>query len=123
MDNNLFTIGHSNLTFEDFADLLMHFSIEILVDVCSYSWRTYAPDNKHFDKAQLRQDCSANTGDLLGGDWDERYKLNGRVKYVMSSMIHGFKRGYRNFSACSTVDDGLHWCVQKKIPQNAIEVC
>lgn len=121
MDNNLFTIGHSNLPFDTFAKLLKRYAIMTLIDVRSHPVpRKYSPDDKHFDRHQLSRDCPAQgieyvyMGHKLGGDWDE-YKVNGYVEYPkvvqdprfqqgIEELLHLLQTGKRIALMCSEED-------------------
>lgn len=66
----LYTIGHSDLTAEDFLHLLRMHNIDVLLDVRSAPYSKYVP---HFNKRELDEFLNANgvdyrfAGDQLGG--------------------------------------------------------
>lgn len=69
----LYTVGHSNISIEDFIDLLNHHKITVLVDVRSAPYSKYVP---HFSKRQLENYLKEH-------DFDYRYAgeyLGGRPK-------------------------------------------
>lgn len=69
---NIWTIGHSNHSLEEFLAMLKSFKIELLVDVRSYPGSNYVP---HFNKENLQQSLPENDINYL-----HIKKLGGRRK-------------------------------------------
>lgn len=61
-NKQLWTIGHSNHTLEDFLAMLKFFNITLLVDVRSYPGSNYVP---HFNKENLEQSLPENNIEYL----------------------------------------------------------
>jgi len=75
----IYTIGHSNRSFEDFLDVLKSFNIQQVIDV-----RRFPTSKKHpwFSKEILEEGLARNG-----------------IKYVHFPELGGFrKEGYRNFA-------------------------
>jgi uncharacterized protein (DUF488 family) len=93
----LYTVGHSNLEFESFVELLAAHGIEALIDIRSQPSSRFAPQ---FNRASLRQALPpavryAFMGDLLGGrpGASEFYDEAGHVLYGPLSRSPEFNRG------------------------------
>lgn len=75
---NIFTIGHSTRSLEEFIDILKQYKIELLVDIRRFPLSKKFP---HFDKEFLEQEL-----------------LKNRIKYLHYPELGGFrKEGYENF--------------------------
>ena len=82
----IWTIGHSNHTFEHFAGLLEHERIDVVVDVRSYPYSRVAPQ---FNREELDVALRAVgtrylfLGEELGGrpSREEHYDEHGRARY------------------------------------------
>lgn len=79
MNNKIYTIGHSNLNFNDFLNLLNEFKINVLVDVRATPYSKYS---SQFNKENMELNFAQNIikylylGDLLGGpSKDKEYIL------------------------------------------------
>jgi uncharacterized protein (DUF488 family) len=94
----VFTIGHSNQTFEQFAALLQAQQIALLVDVRSQPYSRYTPQfNGPALKAALPA-CGVQyrfLGRELGGMPEDRefYDADGRVSYARLAESPAFKKG------------------------------
>ncbi|MGH3088340.1 MAG: DUF488 family protein [Rubrobacteraceae bacterium] len=96
----VFTIGHSNHSLEEFLGLLKEHGIEALVDVRSHPRSRYAP---HFNKDVLKKAVDDRSvkylflGRELGGrpEGDEFYDEDGRVDYGRVAQSETFKEGVR----------------------------
>ena len=94
----IFTIGHSNQSFNEFVSLLINHDIEQLVDVRSNPHSRF----RHFNREQLCRRLADKgieylyLGELLGGhpESDELY-LNGRVAYDRLAALPEFRRGIK----------------------------
>ena len=95
---NIWTIGHSNHSLEDFLGLLLQHRIAVLVDVRSSPYSRYAA---HFNKEAIRpslQDRGIKylfLGDLLGGraEGEQFYDQQGHVLYARLAESPDFQRG------------------------------
>lgn len=94
----LYSIGHSNHTFERFVELLKQYDIELLVDVRSAPRSSYMP---HFDKVVLENKLPEQgitykfLGDMLGGrpDGADYYDSAGYVLYHKLARASSFVNG------------------------------
>lgn len=92
----IWTIGHSNHTFEQFAELLEVAHIEVLVDARSYPYSRVAP---HFNRENLDvalRGAGARylfLGAELGGrpSREEHYDRSGHARYDRMAEEPGFK--------------------------------
>jgi uncharacterized protein (DUF488 family) len=92
----IWTIGHSNHTFEHFAKLLQAEGIEVVVDVRSYPYSRIAP---HFNREELDAALrGAGTrylffGEELGGrpSREEHYDEDGHARYDRMAEQPGFQ--------------------------------
>jgi uncharacterized protein (DUF488 family) len=103
----IWTIGHSNHTFERFAELLRMERIEFVVDVRSYPYSRFAEqfNREHIEVALRNADTRyLFMGDKLGGrpSHDEHYDEQGRALYdrmadqdTFRSAIQRLVRGCR----------------------------
>src|SRR4051812_7264740 len=82
----IWTIGHSNLSFEEFVALLTGEGIEVVVDVRSYPYSRFAPQ---FNREAVQRSLHAYgmrylfLGDELGGRpaKEEHYDSDGHALY------------------------------------------
>lgn len=94
----IFTIGHSNQSFDEFVTLLINQNIEQLVDVRSKPYSRF----RHFNREQLSERLTGQgigylyLGEHLGGhpESDDFY-LNGRVVYDRLAALPDFRRGIK----------------------------
>ena len=94
----IYTIGHSNHSFEVFFRLLDKYHIEILVDVRSKPYSRYA---SHFNKEAIHQKLAETgikylfLGHLVGGRPEEEdfYDMHGHVDYDYLQRSSRFKEG------------------------------
>ena len=82
----IWTIGHSNHTFEHFAELLRAEGVEVVVDVRSYPYSRFAPQfNREELDAALRRAGTRYLffGEELGGrpSLEEHYDEDGHARY------------------------------------------
>lgn len=98
---NIYTIGHSNHTQEEFLDLLAKAKIEVLVDVRSNPNSRWAPfANRDILEGILRavQIRYIYLGDMLGGqpsDSDSYDPQSGKVNYQKVHEKEYFKSGIK----------------------------
>ena len=82
----VWTVGHSNLGFDEFVDLVTAERIDYLVDVRSFPYSRFAP---HFNRDALQREISGRgieyvfVGKALGGRpaRDEHYDADGHAMY------------------------------------------
>lgn len=94
----LFTIGHSNHSFERFLELLRGSGVEVLVDVRSQPYSKYTP---YFDSDQLAKTLPPagmkylSFGEELGGQPDNPgfYDAGGHVVYARMAFSPDFLAG------------------------------
>jgi len=117
---SIFTIGHSNLTIEDFLKLLHLHKIQILVDIRSEPYSKYVP---HFNRKELEQAIKEAgmkylfLGRELGGRpaGEEFYNSEGYVLYGrladspiflegISRLEEGLRKNMRIALMCSEED-------------------
>jgi uncharacterized protein (DUF488 family) len=92
----IWTIGHSNHTFERFVQLLRGEQIELVVDVRSYPYSRFA---QHFNREQVESAlrdkgiCYLFLGEQLGGrpTSDEHYDEQGRALYDRMAQQPSFR--------------------------------
>ncbi|MCX8069328.1 MAG: DUF488 domain-containing protein, partial [Thermodesulfovibrionales bacterium] len=93
----LYTIGHSNITIEDFIKLLCSANIEVLVDVRSAPYSKYASQFNKENLIKLFQSTNIKyvyMGDLIGGiPKDKSYYVNGKIDYNLVKEGNSFKSG------------------------------
>lgn len=105
---NIYTIGHSNHTQEEFIDLLVKAKIEVLVDVRSNPNSRWAPfANRDILKDILRavQIKYIYLGDVLGGqpsDSDSYDPQSSKVNYQKVGEKEYFKDGIKRVLSGST---------------------
>lgn len=98
INRQIFTIGHSNHSWEAFLDLLRENGITVIVDVRSSPYSRYTP---HFNKGPLSQALPLAgigylfLGDRLGGHPEaaDLYDLDGRVLYDRLADSAAFREG------------------------------
>ena len=127
-DENLtiWTIGHSNQSFEQFLDLLKRHQIDDVVDVRSSPYSRYAT---HFSKEAIEDSLARHRiryiflGDLIGG----RRRPSSTIPKATSSTAiwpsrQSFKKGW---IACWRKSRCIGWryCVARRIPPSAIDGC
>ena len=96
--NQIYTIGHSNHSWERFIDLLVEGRIEVLVDVRSSPYSRYAP---HFNANMLQEPLRGAgikflyLGNMLGGrpEGEDFYDDEGHVYYDRIEKSPHFQEG------------------------------
>jgi uncharacterized protein (DUF488 family) len=104
---NIFTIGHSNHSFDSFVNLLKKYNIEILVDIRSNPYSKFSPQ---FDITNIKKEIKASRikylylGKELGGKpkGKEFYDLDGKINYAHLAESHTFREGLKR------LERGLH---------------
>lgn len=94
--NVIWTIGHSNHTFEQFSGLLTDEAIEVVVDVRSYPYSRFAPQ---FNREELGRVLTTSgvrylyLGDGLGGRpaTEDHYDQDGHARYDLMADDPAFK--------------------------------
>ena len=90
----LWSLGHSNITIDEFIDLVRSHDIEVIADVRSIPFSRYTP---HFNQEMLKQSLERAgikyqfMGETLGGrpPEPEMYDSQGHVLY--SELAHNFR--------------------------------
>lgn len=104
MKNNLvYTIGHSNHSFNNYLSMLKYHSINLVVDVRSIPYSKHAQWSK---KSSIENSLLENSikykylGDKLGGkSHDENVKFeNGMIDYELYSKTIEFKNGIKELT-------------------------
>ncbi|MEQ9618940.1 MAG: DUF488 domain-containing protein [Deltaproteobacteria bacterium] len=84
----IFSIGHSNRTFDEFVGILTHYGIETLADIRSYP---HSGRNPHFDKERLEKELPP-----LG------------IEYIWIKKLGGMrKEGYGEYMKTDGFSEGL----------------
>ncbi len=101
----IFTIGHSNLPFEQFAAMLREFEIRLVVDIRHYPSSRMFP---HFNGSVLREQLAAENIDYL---WLEslggrRHTPAGEKSLNVGLRSPGF-RSYADYMATEQFRDGV----------------
>jgi len=114
----VWTVGHSNHDFDQFAGLLASQSIEVVVDVRSYPYSKYCP---HFDREALKKKLESKDlrylylGDELGGrpTKDSQYDEDGHALYgemagepVFQAAVSRVVEGARKFRVALVCSEG-----------------
>jgi uncharacterized protein (DUF488 family) len=100
LERAIWTIGHSNHTFEEFAELMRDQAIEFVVDVRSYPYSRFAEQfNRENLEAALRRDGTHYLfmGDELGGRpaHEDHYDEQGRALYDRMAEQAAFQTAVR----------------------------
>ena len=97
MPKQLFTVGHSNLSIEDFISLLIEYKVDAIADVRSHPYSGYLP---HFNRDLLKFELLKAKikyvflGDELGArPKDLSYYINGKAMYTKIANSNYFKVG------------------------------
>lgn len=108
MENTIYTIGHSNKSFEEFSKLLHHYQIEAVADVRRFPGSKKFP---HFNKEILRQNLKDSNIQYL-----EFPDLGGRRKPAKDSVNQGWKneafKGYADYMETNEFITGIHRLIQ-----------
>ncbi len=94
----LYSIGHSNASFDAFLDLLRRYEIAVLVDTRSKPYSRYNP---HFSREPLKQSINEQgieyifLGNRIGGkpEGQEFYFPNGKVNFETLAQSPGYLSG------------------------------
>ena len=86
--NKIFSIGHSNRTFDEFVEVLKHYGIETLADIRSYP---RSGRNPHFNRERLEKELPANG-----------------IEYIWIKNLGGMRRdGYGEYMKTPDFSEGL----------------
>ena len=104
----VYTVGHSNLSFEMFLEIINTINIKILIDVRSTPYSKYVP---HFNKESLKIKINnvgigyIHMGDRIGGKpKNHEYYQNGELNYIIYESSKKFNEGILNI--LKIVDQG-----------------
>ena len=100
MTTQIYTIGHSNHTWESFSPLLLDNEIELLVDVRSNPVSRFAPFANHRTLPDLLESVDIDyefMGGPLGGKPADQalYDSKGKPDYHKMRSLDEFSRGHR----------------------------
>ena len=104
---NIFTIGHSNHNWEDFAELLKHNGVELLVDTRSKPVSRFAPFANARTLPALLEDVGIDykfMGGALGGKpADKRfYDAKGKPDYRRMSELDEFQEAISQLASMAS---------------------
>ncbi len=92
-----YTVGHSNVTFEKFLELVKTVDIDLLVDVRTIPYSKYVPQ---FNREPLNLKMNGEgigytyLGDKIGGKPSElEYQQNGKISYELLGRSLKFQEG------------------------------
>ncbi|MBN2090949.1 DUF488 domain-containing protein [candidate division KSB1 bacterium] len=108
MNKLIYTIGHSNRTWDEFISLLKHFEIQLLVDVRRYPGSQRFP---HFDREYLKSGLEQQRltyfwlGDLLGG-----FRTGGYEEYVQTTA---YRKGVEKIMEIADRKVSTIFCAEK----------
>ncbi|HSE84212.1 MAG TPA: DUF488 domain-containing protein [Thermodesulfobacteriota bacterium] len=103
-EKQIFTIGHSNRSFEEFLKVLKHYDIEILVDVRRFP---RSRRNPHFNKESLEVK-------LKGGN----------IQYFWIEGLGGFRGGdYGEYTKTRDFEEGLKELIEIAGKKRAAVMC
>ena len=117
MRDTVFTIGHSNTSFEDFRALLQKYRIEAIADVRSVPVSKFSP---HFSRAALKEalnQCGVRYA-FLGAELGARTKdpacyRGGKVRYELLARTALFRAGIERLVRGSTNFNVAVMCAEK----------
>ncbi|HEX3034976.1 MAG TPA: DUF488 domain-containing protein [Thermodesulfobacteriota bacterium] len=103
-EKQIFTIGHSNRSFEEFLKILKHYDTEILIDVRRFP---RSRRNPHFN------------GELLEGKLKES-----NIQYFWIESLGGFRGGdYEEYSKTKDFEEGLTALMEIAEKKRAAVMC
>lgn len=103
-NNQIFTIGHSNRSLEDFIHILKHYNIEVLVDVRRF------PTSRH--NPQFKKDILENKLPESG------------IEYVWIENLGGFRKGgYVDYMETQSFKDELEKLIEVAKRKRATVMC
>ncbi len=113
----VYTIGHSNRSFDHFAGLLRQHGIGALVDVRSHPYSRYVP---YFAKEPLSKALSAHGvryvffGDRLGGKLGDEYRdARGNFDFRRRASAPDFVAGMERLIAMAEVRQAALMCAEE----------
>lgn len=113
----LYTIGHSNRSFEHFASLLHQHGIDVLVDVRSRPYSRFVP---HFNKRPVSEALRAHAvrylflGNELGGKLGDEYRdAQGNLDYARRAQAPDFRAGLGELMALAESHAAAIMCAEE----------
>lgn len=101
MKVDMYTIGHSTHTQEEFVSLLQHYKIEVLVDVRSYPGSNYVPQ---FNKENMEKWLPEN--DIQYIHMPEIGGRRNKNKEIDPALVSGWQKApFRNYAAYSLTNE------------------
>jgi uncharacterized protein (DUF488 family) len=117
MNNTLYTIGHSTLSFEEFANILRSFNIGLVVDVRTIPGSRHNPQ---FNQTNLEQELTTHAIGYL-----HLKELGGLRHTTKSSINTGWKnssfRGFADYMQTGGFQSGLQQLIEL-LPKNQIAI-
>ena len=118
-NKTIWTIGHSTRSFEEFADMLHSFSIELIADIRSYPGSRKFPQ---FNKEALEISLPQNNIQYV-----HLKNLGGRRKVSPDSKNTGWRhaafRGYADYMETPAFKDGIKELITSALKQRTVYVC
>lgn len=100
----IFTIGHSNRSFDDFLKVLKHYKIELIIDVRRFPKSRKFP---HFDKEFLESELEKHG-----------------IGYLHLPELGGYrKHGYKAFSETEEFEKGIRRLISEVKSKSAAIMC
>lgn len=114
---NIYTIGHSNLSLEDFISLLKQHQIKAIADVRSHPYSRYLP---HFNQKPLQQQLAQHNINyiFLGKELGARPTnpdcyVNGKAVYEKIAATTDFKQGIQQLLTLANATTTSLMCSEK----------
>ena len=118
MELKIWTIGHSNVSEEEFVKLLKDNDIKILVDVRSNPYSKFSPQFNRFEIKDLLKETGIGyryLGDLLGGrPKDESCYTAGKVCYEKIREKSWYKKGIGKLIEIASQDKTVIMCSEEE---------
>ena len=97
MNYNVYNVGHSNISFENFLTILRHWNIDCIIDVRSTPYTSYTP---HFNKKELHKRLLEHSINYLhfkeefgARSDDETMYTNGQIDFKKMTQRPIFQEG------------------------------
>lgn len=118
-EKNIWTIGHSNKSIEEFIEILQSFNIQLIADIRSHPGSRHYP---HFNKEMLRKSLPEN-----GIYYIHLEGLGGRRKVKPDSVNTGWRldsfRGYADYMETKDFRDAIEELKQIAEQANTAYMC
>lgn len=119
MNNSIYTIGHSNISIENFIEMLHAHEIKTLVDVRSSPFARYADwfNGPFLEKELIKNKIKYRfAGEHLGGrpKGNEYYLADNCVNYRKMSESKIYKEGLERLKELASINKTVIMCSEKK---------